>query len=68
MLIPKFTPIAKRAKFILEHLAKMIVEDGMIIQEKDVLIKMLYNLEVVLACDFFEIGKVKRKITSQQKI
>ena len=66
-LIPKFTPIAKGARLIPERLAKMIIGDGMTIEEKDVLTEMLYNREVVLVWDFTEIGKVKREVAPHRK-
>ncbi len=37
-------------------------------QEKEVLTKMLYNREAVLAWDCTEMGKVKRKVAPPQKI
>ena len=46
----------------------MIIGDGLIEQEKEVLTKMLYNKEAVLAWDFTEIRKVKRKVALSQKI
>lgn len=67
-LILKFTPIVKGARLTPEQLAKMIIGDGMTAQEKDILTKMLYNQETVLAWDFTKIGKVKRKVASLQKI
>ena len=67
-LIPKFTPIAKGARLILKRLGKMIIRDGMTEQEKEVLSKMLYNREVVLAWEFIEMGKVKREVAPPQKI
>lgn len=67
-LIPKFTPIVKRARLTPERLAKMIVGDVMTAQEKEVLTKMLYNREAVLAWDFTEMGKVNREVAPPQKI
>lgn len=67
-LIPKFTPIAKKARFTSERLAKMIIEDNMISQEKKVLTKILYNQDVILAWDFTKMRKVKREIAPLQKI
>ena len=67
-LISKFTPIAKGAIITLERLAKMIIGDDMTSQEKDLLTEMLYNREVVLVWDFTEMGKVKKEVTSSQKI
>ena len=67
-LIPKFTPIAKRGKLTSKQLGKMIIGDGMIEQENEVLTEMLYNKEVVLAWDFIKIGKVNREVASPQKI
>ena len=48
-LIPKFTPIAKKAKLIPEQLGKIVIEKGMTTQEKEIFTKMLYNKEAVLA-------------------
>ncbi len=48
-LITKFTPIAKGARLTPERLGKMIIEDGITDQEKEVLTEMLYNREAVLA-------------------
>ena len=67
-LIPKFTPIAKKARLTSERLAKMIIGEGMSPQEKNLLTEMLYNREAVLAWDFTEIGKIKKKIAPAQKI
>ena len=66
-LILKFTLIAKRARFTLERLAKMIIGNGMISQEKDLLTEMLYNLKAVLVWDFTEMEKVKKKVAPAQK-
>ena len=66
--IPKFTPIAKGARFTPEQFGKMIIGEGMTAQEKEVLIEMLYNRKAVLARDFTEMGKVKREVASLQKI
>lgn len=67
-LIPKFTPITKEARLIPKWLGKMIIGKGMTAQEKEILTKMLYNRKVVLAWNFIEMGKVKRKITPSQEI
>lgn len=67
-LIPKFTPIAKGARPTPERLAKMIVGDAMRSQEKEVLVKMLYSREAVLAWDFTEMGKIKNEVAPAQKI
>ena len=42
-LIPKFTSIAKGARLTPEQLGKMIIRDGMISEEKEILTEMLYN-------------------------
>lgn len=47
-LIPKFTPIAKRAILTPKRLAKMSIGDNMISQEKNLLTEMLYNHEAIL--------------------
>lgn len=46
----------------------MIIGDGMTFQEKDLLTKMLYNQEVILAWDFTEIGKIKKELALTKKI
>ncbi len=67
-LISKFTSIAKGARLTLERLGKMIIGDGMMYQEKKVLIERLYTREAVLVCDFTKMGKVKREVAPSQKI
>lgn len=42
-LIPKFILIPKEAKLTSKRLAKMIIENGMSFQEKDLFTEMLYN-------------------------
>ena len=66
--IPKFTSIAKKARLTSKQLVKIIIGDGMTSQEKDLLVEMLYNREVVLIWDFTKIGKVKKEVVSTQKI
>lgn len=66
-LIPKFTPITKRARFTPEPLAILIIVDDMTSVEKEVFTKMLYNWETVLAWDFSN-GKSKKKVATPQKI
>ena len=61
-LIPKFTPIANGARLTSKRLAKMIIKDIMISQEKDLLTKILYNQEIILIWDFKKMGKVKNKV------
>ena len=63
-----FIAIAKGAKFTPEQVGKMIIGDGMTEQEKKILTKMLYNREVVLTWDFTKMEKVKKEVTSPQKI
>lgn len=46
-LIPKFTSIFKGARHTSERLAKMIIRDCMISQEKDLYTEILYNREAV---------------------
>ena len=46
----------------------MIIGDEITLEEKEVFTKMLYNWEAVLAWDFLEIGKVKKKVAPPQKI
>lgn len=60
-LVSKFTPIAKKVRLTPEKLGKMIFRDIITEQEKGVLTEMLYNKEVVLAWDFTEWEKLKKK-------
>ena len=46
----------------------MIIRDRITKQEKEILTEMLYNREVVLTWDFMEMEKVKKEVTSLQKI
>lgn len=46
----------------------MIIGNSMTFEEKEVLIEMLYNQEIVLAWDFSEMGKVKKEVAPLQKI
>ncbi len=66
-LIRKFTLIAKGARLIFEQLDKIIIEDDIIKQEKEALIEMLYNKEVVLTYDFMEMRKDKIEVVLLQK-
>lgn len=68
MLIPKFIFIAKRTRFTLEQLAKLIIGDDITFKKKKVLTKMLYNREAILAGEFLEMEKVKEKVVLPQKI
>lgn len=61
-LIPKFTFIVKRARLTLEQLVKIMMENSITKQKKEVFTEMLYNKKAILAWDFIEIGKVKRGI------
>lgn len=46
----------------------MIIKDWMTLQEKEVFTKMLRNRKGVLAWDFTEMTKVKRKVVPSQKM
>ena len=46
----------------------MITGDSMTFQEKKVFTEVLYNQETVLAWDFSEMGKIKKKVVPPQKI
>ena len=48
-LIAKFSNIKRGSRLTKEYLEKLIVEEGLTTQEKDVFIEMLYNCEKVLA-------------------
>ena len=61
-LIPNFISIAKGARLTPKWLAIMIIRDGITSPEKDFLTEILFNHEVVLAWDFIEMKKVKKKV------
>ena len=61
-LIPKFTLIAKETRLTPKRLRKMIMREGMTAQENKIFIKMLYNRKAILAWDFTEMGKVRKKV------
>ena len=67
-LIPKSTPIVKGARLTPERLGKMVIGESMTAKEKEILTKIFYNREAVLAWDFTEMGKVRRKVAPLQKI
>lgn len=67
-LIPKFTPIAKRARFTPKQSAKMIIRNSMTSLEKDLLIVILYNQKAVITSDFTGMRKVKKQVLLTQKI
>lgn len=60
--------IAKKARLIHKQLGKIIIRNRIIKQKKEILTKMLYNKNVILASNFTKIEKVKKKVTSLQKI
>lgn len=62
-LISKFISIAKKVRFISKKLDKIIIEDDIIEQEKEIFTEILYNREAILVWDFIEMRKVKKKIT-----
>lgn len=48
-LISKFILIAKRTRFTLKQLGKILIRNEMTDEEKEVFIKMLYNKKALLA-------------------
>lgn len=40
----------------------MIIRESLIAQKKEILIKMLYNKDIILAWDFIKIKKVEGKV------
>ena len=64
----QFTSITKGAELTSNRLAEMIIVDGMTFQENELLTEILYNREAVLAGDFTEMGKIKKKMAPVQEI
>lgn len=60
-LTPKFILIIKKARLTFKWLTKMIIDDGITSQEKDLLTKILYNQEVILAQNFKKIGMLRKR-------
>lgn len=53
------TFIAKVAKLTTKQLEKMIIEEKMTKQKKEIVIKILYNTKKVLTWDFIEMERLK---------
>ena len=57
-LILKFLDIKKGSRLTKECAAKLVVREGLTLQEKAMLLKMLYNREKALAFNFLHCKKI----------
>ncbi len=64
----KFFKIAWEFRLTLKWAKKMICNDALTLQEKNLLLKMLFNREVTMIWDFSEMRKIKDIISFLQQI
>ena len=65
---PKFSTIKRGSQLTAERLSIMTVGTEMTLQERDVLIEMLYNQEAGIAFAFEEMGMVRHEVAPPQEI
>lgn len=68
LVISKFTFIAKKARLTPKYFDIIIIGKSMSALKKEVVTKILYNRETVLAYDFIEMRKVKKEVAPLEKI
>ena len=64
----KFFKIARGSRLTEKRIKKMLFEEKLIKQERNLLLEMLYRWEAALTWNFSKIEKVRKKIISSQKI
>src|SRR5438045_4389827 len=67
-LIPKFSDIEKGSRLTEERATKLLVGEGLTLQEKAMFLEMLYNREKALAFDFLHCGKICSEVALPQVI
>ncbi len=67
-LISKFSELTKEARLKSERIQRMQIENELLKREKELLLEMLFNREIVLFWDFIEKDSVRSKVTSFMKI
>ncbi len=67
-LISKFSELTKEARLKSERIQRMQIENELLKRERELLLEMLFNREVVLFWDFIEKDSVRSKVTSLMKI
>ncbi len=64
----KFFKIAWEFRLTLKRAKRMICDDALTLQEKNLLLKMLFNREVTMIWDFSKMRKIKDIVSSSQQI
>ena len=64
----KFSKIRQSSKLTSERLQKILFDTKFFLQERKLMLKLLYRQKVALIENFSEIGKVRSKIIKNQKI
>ena len=67
-LFSKFFKIARESQLTEKRIKKMLFEEKLTKQERNLLLEMLYRREAALTWNFSKIEKVRKKIISSQKI
>ncbi len=67
-LFLKFFKIAQEFRLTLKWAKKMICNNALTLQEKNLLLKMLFNREVIIIWNFSEMGKIKNIVSFLQQI
>ena len=67
-MLPRLTTFIRGVRLTLERVERMLVGDIMTPEEKDVLLKMLYNREGAFTWTFNEIRRLKEEVTPPQEI
>ena len=64
----KFSNISWESRLINERLKKIIVKNELILKERNVLTKMLFNKKTTIIWEFSKMKRVKSEVASSQKI
>ena len=67
-LIPKFSDIEKGSRLTEERAVKLVIGEGLTVQERAVFFEMLYNREKALAFNFSHRGKIRLEVAPPQVI
>ncbi len=64
----KFFKIAQEFRLTSKQVKRMRCNDALTLQEKNLLLKMLFNREVIMIWDFSEMKKIKNIVSFLQQI
>ena len=67
-LFLEFFKIAQEFRLTLKQAKRMIYDDALTLQEKNLLLKMLFNREATMIWNFSEMRKIKDIVSSSQQI